>query len=476
MTYLGNLNDNTLNTGGTVGPGNFFDEITFNNVHRGNVRITLPAVGGFGNTDLELYDSRGQLVGQSSNYNWTNPGEQIETFLEAGTYTVRVIERNFSVRLPSGYTVWIQDLTPTGTEPPLSSPAPVIGSSRGEHHRGTTNDDFIDARGGNDTIAGFGGNDTLFGDSGNDVVRGGAGNDLLFGEHDYRYRPGLNPHFGDDTLYGGDGDDYIDGGQGNDTIWGGENNDTVNGRSENDLIYGEGGHDTIFGEDGNDWLFGEEDYNVTGVPNPHFGNDLILGGNGDDYIDGGRGNDTLWGGAQNDTINGRAENDAIYGEGGHDTIFGEDGEDTIYGQDGNDLIWGGNGRDTIAGGSGNDLLIGGDGVDTLTGGEGNDTFGGFGRNTYDTITDFQIGTDVIDGPTSLTAAQVAQLRDVSAVNIDAIQEVLTPENLAVHGAATFGFSNRTFVALNDGIAGFQQGDILLEISGYSGDLSSLSIA
>ncbi|MGJ3247994.1 MAG: bluetail domain-containing putative surface protein [Elainellaceae cyanobacterium] len=53
--------------------------------------------------------------------------------------------------------------------------------------------------------------------------------------------------------------------------------------------------------------------------------------------------------------------------------------------------------------------------------------------------------------------------------------MLTPENLAAHGAATFGFSNRTFVALNDGIAGFQQGDILLEISGYSGDLNSLSI-
>jgi Ca2+-binding RTX toxin-like protein len=220
MAYLGNLNDNTLSTGGTVGPGNFFDEITFNNVHSGNVRITLPAVGGFGNTDLELYNSLGQLVSHSSNYDWTNPGEQIETFLEAGTYTIKVIERNFSVRLPSAYTVWVQDLTNDGgTLHPPSSPRPTIGNSHGEHHRGTPYDDFIDARGGNDTITGFGGNDTLFGDSGNDIVRGDAGNDLLFGEHDYRVRPGLNPHFGDDTLYGGDGDDYIDGGQGNDMLW-----------------------------------------------------------------------------------------------------------------------------------------------------------------------------------------------------------------------------------------------------------------
>ena len=48
------------------------------------------------------------------------------------------------------------------------------------------------------------------------------------------------------------------------------------------------------------------------------------------------------------------------------------------------------------------------------------------------------------------------------------------------GAATFtlgsGSTARTFVALNDGVAGFQAtADTLLEITGYAGDLRGLAV-
>ncbi len=281
----------------------------------------------------------------------------------------------------------------TGTPDPNFGHDTIYGEDGNDYIDGGRGNDTLWGGEQNDTINGRAENDAIYGEGGHDTIYGEDGNDLLFGEEDYNVTGVPNPHFGNDLILGGNGDDYIDGGRGNDTLWGGEQNDTINGRAENDIIYGEGGHDTIFGEDGNDLLFGEEDYNVTGVPNPHFGNDLILGGNGDDYIDGGRGDDTLWGGEQNDTIFGRADNDAIYGEDGNDTLFGEDGNDVIDAGNGNDFADGGNhddfidggdGDDSLYGASGNDTIQGSTGYDLLRGGDGNDQLdGGYGNDNLD---------------------------------------------------------------------------------------------
>jgi Ca2+-binding RTX toxin-like protein len=64
------------------------------------------------------------------------------------------------------------------------------------------------------------------------------------------------------------------------------------------------------------------------------------------------------------------------------------GDDALAGSDGNDIL---------VGGDGDDLIIGGLGDDTLTGGDGRDSFafsanGGEGNNT---ITDFDVATDLI---------------------------------------------------------------------------------
>ena len=143
------------------------------------------------------------------------------------------------------------------------------------------------------------------------------------------------------------------------------------------------------------------------------------------------------------------------------------------------------GDDRLIGNGGNDLLIGGAGADTMTGGSGSDTFrispADSSLSAFDRITDFTIGTDQIDGPSAVTAANLRELGSVSNLTASAIQAVLTTANFALNGAATFSYNDptqgtRTFLALNDGTAGFiANSDSIVEITGFSGALTSLSI-
>ena len=63
----------------------------------------------------------------------------------------------------------------------------------------------------------------------------------------------------------------------------------------------------------------------------------------------------------------------------------------------------------------------------------------------------------------------------------ALAAVLTPATFAANGGATFtlaagGSGSRTFLALNDGAAGFQAGsDAIVEITGYSSSLTALAV-
>jgi hypothetical protein len=122
-------------------------------------------------------------------------------------------------------------------------------------------------------------------------------------------------------------------------------------------------------------------------------------------------------------------------------------------------------------------------------------------NTTDIITGFQIGTDLIDGPSSVHASQVRHLGNIPSLFTGELSWIpatsrgqsqfswghtlsaqLSPAVFASNGAATFTVANsrtgssRTFLALNNSVAGFDQfSDAILEITGYSGSLTSLSI-
>jgi VCBS repeat-containing protein len=169
------------------------------------------------------------------------------------------------------------------------------------------------------------------------------------------------------------------------------------------------------------------------------------------------------------------------GGNGADTLTGNNGPDYLDGGNGSDSLFGGLGNDTLLGGNGQDLLVGGGGADLLTGGRGEDTFRFTSLSDslltgFDRITDFQIGADRIDGPTAVKAANVAKLGAVASLTQTDISAVLTSSKFGANRAATFSLGSQTFLALNDGTAGFQStSDAVIEITGFTGNLNNLSI-
>lgn len=163
----------------------------------------------------------------------------------------------------------------------------------------------------------------------------------------------------------------------------------------------------------------DHDHQVTVVEGTNM-SDIILAGGGPQEIFGLNGNDTIRAGGGPDIV---------HGGNGSDLLKGQGGPDVMYGGNGKDILQGGPGPDILEGGNGADILIGGIAADTLTGGAGPDTFvflaaseapghgsdadghddhdGGNGCGGHDdggdaggppreTITDFNLGLDVID--------------------------------------------------------------------------------
>ena len=91
---------------------------------------------------------------------------------------------------------------------------------------------------------------------------------------------------------------------------------------------------------------------------------------------------------------GTNNSDELNGTSDRDRLEGLNGRDTLTGDAGNDKLFGGAGDDSLFGGADNDVLIGGAGNDVLTGGAGDDFFA-LATEGEDTITDFQLGSDLL---------------------------------------------------------------------------------
>lgn len=253
------------------------------------------------------------------------------------------------------------------------------GHIHGEVSTGDGND-RIDNRGGqvHGTIYSGSGEDSVYGGSHDDVIHAGSSDDVVIAFD------------GDDTIYGGQEEDILRGGGGDDLIYGGTHQDSIHGGSGDDLVYGGSGTDTIYGASGDDRLYGDsENDTIEGGSGDDYlqgdgGNDSLNGGTGADFIRGNSGHDTLEGGANNDILSGGLQNDILYGEGGADQIFGGGDNDTLFGGAGNDELHGGAGRDTLTGGADADLFVFNSVADSQHGA------------SRDTITDFQVGVDLID--------------------------------------------------------------------------------
>ncbi|EPF16154.1 beta strand repeat-containing protein [Microcystis aeruginosa] len=240
----------------------------------------------------------------------------------------------------------------------------------------------------------------------------------------------------------------------------------------------------------------------------------LNGGAGNDTLDGGAGNDTLDGGAGNDTLDGGANNDTYLFDTdlvlGSDLLIDDSGIDTlnfaatttktinlnlgsIAAQNvtaGNltltlasatafENVIGGSLNDNIVGNTLNNSLTGGLGKDSLTGSTGLDTL------NYNSLGESLLsGFDVIQGysgtgasldrinapapiaPITLTASKGT----ATALTEAAIQLVLTNAAFAANTAAAFTVTGQsgTFIALNNGAAGFQAAsDAIIQLSGYN---------
>ncbi|WP_434052983.1 MAG: calcium-binding protein [Roseibium sp.] len=300
------------------------------------------------------------------------------------------------------------------------------GGTGADELHGRSGDDWLYGNNGDDDLHGGSGNDNLYGGSGEDKLYGNSGNDILYGG---QQNDELNGNNGDDTLYGESGNDTLNGGSGNDTLDGGNENDTLNGGSGDDVMQGGYGDDSLNGGTGDDTMDGGNgvDMLIGGS-----GNDIMQGGYGEDILKGGAGNDELRGGHNNDKLYGGHDDDTFYGDAGNDYMHGGRGNDTVdysaFGVDlsillhnkkahgleigtdtlhfidniksgsGNDILKGTSGVNVIDGGAGNDEIRSLGGSDTLTGGTGIDTFifRSYDLSGVDLITDFAIGTDLLD--------------------------------------------------------------------------------
>jgi Ca2+-binding RTX toxin-like protein len=193
-----------------------------------------------------------------------------------------------------------------------------------------------------------------------------------------------------------------------------DGDDTLMGSASDDVLRGKKGNDLLFSLDGNDWMNGNQ------------GNDLTDGGMGDDTLYGGKGFDTLTGGAASDFLSGNR---------GEDIVIGEKGDDTLYGGQGNDIL---------LGGQGNDFLSGDLGDDTLGGDVGSDRFLLFTNSGTDTITDFEVGQDLLVLGNGLTYSQLTIAEDSGATLIRLTQ---TGEILA----SLTGVSANSISAVNFGL-------------------------
>ncbi|MCZ8050012.1 MAG: M10 family metallopeptidase C-terminal domain-containing protein, partial [Microcystis sp. LE19-41.2A] len=261
-------------------------------------------------------------------------------------------------------------------------------------------------------------------------------------------------------------------------------NDNLVGTSFADALAGVGGNDTLSGLGGNDTLDGGAD-NDTYL----FDTDLVL--NSDLLIDA-SGIDTLnfaattaktinlnLGSTVAQTVTAGNLTLALASATAFENVIGGSLNDNIIGNTLANSLDGGAGNDNLNGGAGNDNLTGGLGKDTLTGSTGLDTL------TYNSLGDSLLsGFDVIQGyngtgasldsinaPAPIAPITLTASKDTAtALTEAAIQLVLTNAAFAANTAAAFNVTGQsgTFIALNNGAAGFQAAsDAIIQLSGYN---------
>ena len=141
------------------------------------------------------------------------------------------------------------------------------------------------------------------------------------------------------------------------------------------------------------------------------------------------------------------------------SLIGNEGSNRLEGAAALDVLTGGLGADTFAYSNLQDALIGGTSTAPI----------------FESITDFELLNDRIDcpGTSSRTVAMLGSLG--ASLTVTAITGLLNSNIFLASGAACFSYGSRNFLAINDGVAGFNSAqDSVVELTGYSGNGLNLS--
>ena len=346
-----------------------------------------------------------------------------------------------------------------------------------------------------ENVTGSNFNDNISGNSGNNILNGGAGFDtvsylnagaavtvsLSIVVAQNTIGAGTDTLSNFENLTGSNFADTLTGNLGNNVLVGGLGNDSLRGTAGSDLLDGGGGSDTadysLLGSPITLGAFGSVT-KTTGV-DTLVGIETIIGSNGvgdtinlSGAIAPATGTTTILNGLGLGSVNiaGGSPLPLNFAISKFENVIGSNFADTITGDGNNNHLKGGGGQDTITGGLGKD---------TLSGEAGNDRFAYNSLNesllaNYDVITDYTLG-DVIDRPgaggvlnSSILTSSIGTAASLTTANIQALLN--TPGVFLANQSRAFtavGFTG-TFIALNDGNAGFQDGfDSIIQLSTYS---------
>ncbi|MFM6353988.1 MAG: beta strand repeat-containing protein, partial [Dolichospermum sp.] len=423
---------------------------------------------------------------------------------------------------------WNDYPDPTTLVPPTAFRGIIEIKQPGNPINGTNGNDILNGFAGNDTLNGGAGIDTLNGGTDNDIYivdsttdtiteSANAGIDTIQSSVSYTIvaanvenltligtatingtgNAGNNVITGNsanNTLNGGVGDDTLDGGAGKDTLIGGTGNDTYIVDSTDIITESTGGGiDTIQSSVNysialltnveNLTLTGTATINGTG----NTGNNVITGNSANNTLNGGAGTDTLIGGLGNDIYIVDSTTDTIteLTSGGTDTIQSSVTYTIATLTNVENLTLTGTAAVNGTGNAGNNVITGNAGNNTLTGGVGKDTLiGGLGVDRFDyrTLADSVFSNfDVITGFNATTGNDLflvstarsgfSNAGSVATLDTAGIAARLTNSVFTANSAAQFTFGTRSFVAINDGTAGFSATtDAIIEVTGLTGTL------
>jgi Ca2+-binding RTX toxin-like protein len=401
-----------------------------------------------------------------------------------------------------------------------------IGNSLNNALTGNSAANTLNGTGGIDTLIGGDGNDTYVVDSTTDIITEGTMGGVDTIQSSVTYSLGVNI---ENLVLTGLSEVNGTGNSLNNSIIGNSANNTLKGFDGSDILNGASGVDTLIGGNGSD-IYVVDSTTDTITETTTGGVDMVqssvtysLGANIENLVLTGNMTINGVGNSLNNTLIGNVANNILTGGDGNDILNGVAGIDTLVGGSGNDTYIIGNTSDvaieistltteidivaasvtfslganvenlrltgtgaidgtgnssnnSLTGNAANNILTGGGGKDTLSSGAGVDRF------NYKVLTDsllanFDVITDFNTNPSNdlflvaTARSSFISFGAITSLDTSSISAKLTSISFGANTAAQFTYNNRTFIVINNNVAGFNSlTDSIVEVTGVIGTI------